>query len=310
MSSLTNNPSNSFSRYQSTNANNNGTKLVPLRSGPTISIKSAFHKKDSSSIKSPYLTSNKDVVFSSKLNQSSLRAQTEAAALPMKTSQLISPTQSNGFQVSDFISYIHKRKPETLTLEESNRSFISFRNMPNGDPPVQGGGEHGELFMSPSQADHWKKQLKLNKQRETLFKQTIKDIFVQSNQNFFKLCEVKEKKMQKMPRVKIYTTTTSFRSDRNKISFLEPIHSETLPDDKNQDKVSEYSSRAYISKNEPCKFHISPQGDPTLRRPYAREGASLTVVGKNIYLYGGVSKEVYNEWEVLDTSIVIDIRVI
>jgi len=236
----------------------------------------------------------------------SLNLQLSNGGLKTKAETTRIPSPRGSLDLSDFMAGLYKKPIEKS--EDNVKSFVSFRTIAYNNAKSPKNFKTEEAFLPPPQNEDWKTQLELNKKRETLFKQTLNDMFMQSNQQFYKLAKHREVQEKRMPNVKVYTTSANaFPGDRN----VKPIVKKTFDVEvithklfQNPDKPPEFASRVRVSKDEPFKFYLYPvtESSSSLRKPHSREGHSMNAIGKCIYLYGGVSREIYNEWEVLDTS--------
>jgi len=232
----------------------------------------------------------------------SLNINLAAADLKGKAETTRLPSPRSHAELSDFMAGLYKRPIESS--EDNVKSFVSFRTIAYNNAKSPSSYKDEEAFLPPPQNEEWRSQLELNKKREVLFKQTLNDMFLQSNQQFFRMNKQKETQIKNMPHVKIYTTATN--NFRGKSSMKKSFDQEVLQHKlyQKQEVVPDYSSRVRIAKDEPFKFYLFPTTDTSssMRKPHSREGATMNSIGKNIYLYGGVARETYNEWDVLDTS--------
>lgn len=221
-------------------------------------------------------------------------------------SMSMSMSAKNEPNMSDFMLQLYKTPLDKTDMFA--KSFVSFRELANIQANQLGVKESDEVFQPSHHSNLWRAQLSFNKRQEHMFRQTIQDVFRESQSNFNKLVRDTEKRNNHMPHVKIFQLAQDLKNEQTKSTTSEAESQDAAPApaprtyNKPGPKLMEYASRIKLGMGDSFQFYEYPQTDSTMRMPNVREGATLTVVGRNIYLYGGVSKELHNEIEVLNTG--------
>ena len=179
------------------------------------------------------------------------------------------------------------------------KSFVSFKDIAyfHGPKIKINDDENRIAFMKSSQATSWKKQLEFNKSQEGIYKKAVRDTVITTNQNFYNLVRIKQRRTGSMPQIKI----SSPERKPIKINLAVEAYRRGLNGDYSALNRGVEETKN-INKEVTYSCYCHPPSNPHNYKPEAREGAGFTVVGDKAYLYGGVSKEIYNKWEVLDLS--------
>ena len=184
---------------------------------------------------------------------------------------------------------------DLITQRQPGKSFTSFHHLITNRRKQDSKFDADLRELRPSR-DIIAKQLGLNKKSEHVYSNSVIELESNSFQKIYHQIRTQQTREYKMPPIRKYPSRTlnfaSYFDESNKDSVTSPTTS-------HYDKLNPSISRML---NEKRILVFAHKGDEARnQRPEVREGATMTTLGKHVYLYGGKSKSMINKIDVLDT---------
>ena len=175
--------------------------------------------------------------------------------------------------------------------------FVSFNSLVNTYRQCDEAFDPDLCAEKPSQA-RIRKQLRFNQQQQEIYNQTIEKVRDNTFETLKSKVVARVRLENTMPKVKMYM---SKHAKVQKSFFEEAL--ESTPAEENLKKSLQPRQPAIMGIfSQSCKAYVTKAVEHLNYKALGREGATLTVVGRYAFLYGGLSKDALSTMEVLDLS--------
>jgi len=186
--------------------------------------------------------------------------------------------------------------------DKLRNTFYSFKSLVDTDSTRIGEAKSTELFSTFKSPTELKKQLIFNKEQEELFRKTSESRFFDLKSNLGHLQKIKDEKTKRMPKIRIQPSL-KYQAPPPKMVLEEDYSGKDNDDDnKNKIKYPTYLRLIKFGPDDCYNFHWQTiiESLSYTWKPDVVEGASLAIIGKYGYLYGGRAKDFNNHLARLD----------